>query len=468
MGDVQIDRYRIREAMVILGMVLLCSIAFCWKRWRDVIAGEPAESLYFWSIFSVALVLAELGLFWLYFKLERVRERALRRQKRWVRGRELLIYVSMAAIVLGLGITFVRMNPQDQTPEALLNADHFDALADRFVGNPELIYSFTPKGKSLLMVAMEQGDLAAVKWLLEQGADLHASDALGLPTLFYALDNLELMQFLLPYGANLSQSDPDGMTLIHYAVKRGNMEMIQLLVEFGADVNARNNQYQTPLMMAVGAPKPEECIRLLVTFGADVNLFDRRGDTALHKAAFYGRNEEVRLLLEFGADPAILNLQEMSALHVAVENGFVEVVTLFLEHEPTAVNDASIEGYAPIYYACMNGDEEMIDLLLDRGANINQRMYYGAPLLELLVERKRYKAVERLMRAGANIELTNLQGSNVLQLICAEEIPALISVAKELYPELYEEIDSGEDDAGDESPKRIPRKRNTGVSLDAL
>jgi hypothetical protein len=124
-------------------------------------------------------------------------------------------------------------------------------------------------------------------------------------------------------------------TPLHSAAYYGDLEVVQKLVECGASIGAKNLYGFTPLYYASFGDYGNYCsvLRLLLEHGADINARAGDGSTALHRASSYGRLEIVCLLLEHGAETKAKNNLGKTALQVAEEKGKFEVVKLLLEHK---------------------------------------------------------------------------------------------------------------------------------------
>ena len=114
----------------------------------------------------------------------------------------------------------------------------------------------------------------------------------------------EVVQLLLDRGADPNKASEDGCTPLHRAAWRGDKDVVQLLLDGGADPNKADEHGWTPLHCAARHSR-KDVVRLLLKRGADPNKKDEDGETPLYKAAYEGFEDTVELLLERGADPNI-------------------------------------------------------------------------------------------------------------------------------------------------------------------
>jgi ankyrin repeat protein len=95
-----------------------------------------------------------------------------------------------------------------------------------------------------------------------------------------------------------------GFSALHYASANGQIPAIKLLLEYGADVDAQSTTGEgTPLLCATATEGHLEVVRLLLDHGADANARKKYGWTALHLAAKLGHLQFLEVLLRRGADP---------------------------------------------------------------------------------------------------------------------------------------------------------------------
>ena len=298
------------------------------------------------------------------------------------------------------------------------------------------------------------------KWLLdkmiENGADLHM--LLGAQV---AVNNIPLVKYLIKHGADLHgdnlynetkpKNAPAKLPVIHSA---HTAEMIDYLVSVGADVN-EYGYYSTPLFGLVGWPHDmRKEINCLIKHGANVNAInENKKQTPLHRIC---RNEDrnakpeqvIELLLNAGADatkldmdskkaidyakcnPAInkksrayKRLEKLSAIHIAP--GDLELIHAVRDcKSPEVIRDLltkvkDINAYddegmtALLYCVERNGNPETLQMLIDAGANVNQKNRFdGWPAVLYATYYYGYPAMlPMLIKAGADVNATAGFGS---------------------------------------------------------
>jgi uncharacterized protein len=154
----------------------------------------------------------------------------------------------------------------------------------------------------------------------------------------------ERLQQLLELDPTLANTEnSDGLTPLGFASHYGQAEAVQVLLEFGADVNALSHSSipyipsNTALHAAIAGERNVEVIQLLLNHEANTNVFDSNGHTSLHAAAFHDDNVElIKLLLGRGADPRAKVEGGTEAASLAMERGNHRVAELLQGWEPQA------------------------------------------------------------------------------------------------------------------------------------
>ena len=214
-----------------------------------------------------------------------------------------------------------------------------------------------------LFEAIQKGDTAAVKRLLNQGVSANAQDSEGTlavmaAALYGSPDSIKL---LLDHGANPNSRNTAGATALHWAVP--DAAKVRLLLGAGADANARSTNFQrTPLLVAASYPGSTEVLRLLLKHGADIHAKDRGGMHALGRAAVSADVDVVRFLVEHGCDPN----EPGYGSHVRFARHYLPTLEYLLFKGARVANDA-------IAMATHWEDPKLIERWIDLGADVNAR-----------------------------------------------------------------------------------------------
>ncbi len=159
--------------------------------------------------------------------------------------------------------------------------------------------------KTLLMLAAERGNLGMVKLLEEHGANVNDENpetALGLAC---SLGHSEIVEYLLEKGADPNIPDRNRTPPLMPACRNGHTEIVRSLLKYGAEVNWQNVNGCTPLMDTTDSRKPE-IVSLVICYGADIDTVDHgkyQRKTALMWAAKKGEEQMVRVLLYRASKP---------------------------------------------------------------------------------------------------------------------------------------------------------------------
>ena len=170
----------------------------------------------------------------------------------------------------------------------------------------------------------------------------------------------ELVQDLINAGADVNGQDNDGYTPLLVAANGGYHEIVQNLIDAGAKVNMQERSGCTPLHFAASSCHHQRIVKTLIGAGADVNRRNKMGRTPLHDAAANG--QVVQQLLAAGANVNMQDNGGETPLHVAAFYGNLAVVKAFIA-EGADVNMPNKNGMTPSQLATRNNRTEMVELI---------------------------------------------------------------------------------------------------------
>jgi ankyrin repeat protein len=313
-------------------------------------------------------------------------------------------------------------------------------------------------GWTPLMLAASSGDAETLKLLLDYKADVDMLEAAGKSVLHFshtypgitrlllehgaatevrancndATPLIECAQFgdtdalghLIEFGADVNAKEDDNATALMYAAERGDMKAVELLLNAGAEVNVvgrsvemciTNVEARPALMWAVSS-RHLEVARTLLEAGADVNAVTDYGYTALILATWTEEARLVELLLEFGADVSMRDLEARTAADYAARMERWDLVHLIEEREN---NGAVAKLCDELVKASALGKKRKMRALLKKGVSIECRGGWGhTPLLAACKCSRCKEVVKMLVEAGANLEARHFTGSTPLIEAC--------------------------------------------------
>lgn len=232
---------------------------------------------------------------------------------------------------------------------------------------------------------------------------------------------------LLAKHVDVNVAEADGMTALHWAAQGDRIDIASLLIAAGANANAANRYGVTPLSLACNNGS-SPMIDALLKAGAGVNIASPEGETPLMTAARVGNVEPLRLLLARGADVNVLeSWKKQSALMWAAGEGHAAAITLLIENGAN-INARSKAGFTPLLFAVRNGHIDAARLLLNLGAQPNDKVEtsaatpdrYGRPqpgtvvptsAIGMAVINAYYELAAVLLEAGADPNIPDPRGS---------------------------------------------------------
>ncbi len=214
--------------------------------------------------------------------------------------------------------------------------------------------------------------------------------------------DVEFSRVLLEHGADIEARDEGDWSPLERAMNNGHVEITRALLEHGVNVNAQDTARCTPLYWASRWGNPA-VVRMLLKHGADVKAQDE-DETPLHEASV---KEVAQILLEHGADANALETRDRTPLHFASENGRVDVVRVLLEHGVDA-NARDAHNATPTHLASLpdsiyrEGERlDVVRLLLQYGSDIHALDNEGHTPFMRATESPNRRIMQLLLENGA-------------------------------------------------------------------
>ena len=306
----------------------------------------------------------------------------------------------VAEILLNHGAD-INCQIDDRTPLSLATVSGDLEVANVLLKHKADVDSQNKDGRTPLHLLVEDHytrdvHLSLIRLLLEHGADPNRRNKDNKTLLSLAMRDYAIpdpARLLLKYGADGDARMENEWTLLHLAAFNGRIRDVRLLLDHGTNVNAKNDQGETPLCLVSSKYYPKEhdvdIARLFLEAGADVNALDKVYNTPLHHASFMGRVEIASVLLENGANLNVENDNSEMPLHLAPRGGYhshedgVSVARMLLKRG-VDVNAPSKDHNTPLHSASYFGSLTIAGVLLDCGANVNAENEQGETPLHLV------------------------------------------------------------------------------------
>ncbi|KAF7114733.1 hypothetical protein CNMCM5793_009684 [Aspergillus hiratsukae] len=307
-----------------------------------------------------------------------------------------------------------------------------------------------PYGDTALHRAARRGNLAVVKWLLNQSVSIDAAGKHRRTPLMLAVysRNDAVVEQLLQHGARLDARDVNHATVLHLAFMGkfegmvasepphgtepsletlnsdpilkadlkcglpGLSNIVKMLLEAGADLEAKNAMDETPLARAA-LDGSTSAVRLLLEKGANVEPRDKFGYVPLLWAACLGHTAVVCLLLEYGASIDSAKADGDTAVILAANNGHHETISSLLA-KSAEINRVNNAQRTALSCAAKNGHDKVVEILLQNGAEVDMPDRAGRTPLLWAVQRGHERCVELLVKARADVTRGDIKGRTPL------------------------------------------------------
>ncbi|KAL0491088.1 ankyrin [Acrasis kona] len=240
--------------------------------------------------------------------------------------------------------------------------------------------------------------------LEEDPINIDFADRNGLTALHKSTQNGNppLVKVLLEAGADCDIAAHNGYTALHWAAQGGHLEIVKMLVLYVKDIDASDIVW-TPLLLAANNGFVD-IVRVLAENKANLERRTDTGLTALLLATRSFMSDVVQVLCEFGADMEATIIGDetgWTCLHWVSHIGNLQLVELFCDFGAHVNAQTSEEGYTALMIACMGNNKDIVDLLLNSGANSRKRSKEGLTASEYCL-RKGYTELNKLIERVSN------------------------------------------------------------------
>uniref|UniRef100_A0A8C7R9B4 Ankyrin 2a, neuronal n=1 Tax=Oncorhynchus mykiss TaxID=8022 RepID=A0A8C7R9B4_ONCMY len=354
-----------------------------------------------------------------------------------------------------------------------LNALHLAAkeghveLVQELLERGSAVDSSTKKGNTALHIASLAGQADVVKMLVKQGAEINSQSQNGFTPLYMAAqeNHIDVVRYLLENGGNQSTATEvrtecvfmavirfkshldinmlptttilnnlffhlfisilnvssivfyvfqNGITPLHVASKRGNTNMVRLLLDRGSQIDAKTRDGLTPLHCAARSGH-DPAVELLLERGAPLLARTKNGLSPLHMSSQGDHVECVKHLLQHKAPVDDVTLDYLTALHVAAHCGHYRVTKLLLDKRANP-NARALNGFTPLHIACKKNRVKVMELLVKYGASIQAITESGLTPVHVAAFMGHLNIVLLLLQNGASPDVSNIRGETALHM----------------------------------------------------
>ncbi|XP_022111472.1 serine/threonine-protein phosphatase 6 regulatory ankyrin repeat subunit B-like isoform X2 [Acanthaster planci] len=306
------------------------------------------------------------------------------------------------------------------------NCLHYAALkGKRFVvekileANPSLINTTGNDSNTTLHMAASNGFADILTTLLQkENCQKDIRNASKQTALHLAVNecNLKCIEVLLEYGADVNAKDIHDSTSLHLAIAKISMKNISALSSTKDDGDMDHQVFAT-------IKEYQKVIKLLVEHPTiDLTLTDKTGFNCLHSAAINGNSFAVKIML--AAKPSLIDTtctaDKGTALHLAVLNNHTDIVATLCEkgRNETIPN---VNAQTPLHLAADNCNTKSVEILLNMGANVNAQDKDGDTCLHLLLKKSLQEATSSTVKKQKGVPKSSLEIQNLIRMLLRDD-----------------------------------------------
>jgi len=259
----------------------------------------------------------------------------------------------------------------------------------------------------------------SVSYFLAKGLDLESKNIDGSTPLRMAAgvcDNTQVLQTLIDAGADIHTIDNDGENLLITAARNPNPEITKFVLKLGFDTEDRDNEGFTALLNAACWQSNTEVLDILIDAGANIYAKTNSGDNLFHNAA-RNENEEIAKYVSVAFITSDMNNADVTCLEkVLLEGKSPEVLKVFLKKMKEE----------QVFCACMNSNPEILETLIQQGYDVNTKdSTEKSALMFAANTNDNPEMIKMLLCYGASWENHDDNGRNILHHAAANQNPAI-------------------------------------------
>jgi ankyrin repeat protein len=264
-----------------------------------------------------------------------------------------------------------------------------------------------------LLEAAEAGDLEGVKKALEKGAKIDAQSEFFSESALHIASSkgfLEIVEFLVDQGADILLLNGTDFTPIHLAARDGRIRVVEFLLSKVEKIPERLiwDMINVGQMSVDGDPR---IVQMLENYSVKLakpstgSVED--AEASLLEGAHDGNLEQVITALEAGAEIEVVDNRGMTPIIWAALRGHLDVVKALLERGAN-INSTNWAGWTPLMQACAQLHEELAKFLVEQGADIHMKTKYSGTALIFAAGTGQYELTKYLLDKGADpfVEIT--------------------------------------------------------------
>ncbi|XP_026809344.1 transient receptor potential cation channel subfamily A member 1 isoform X2 [Rhopalosiphum maidis] len=343
------------------------------------------------------------------------------------------------------------------------NLDDFNRL---FIAEPARLDVRDSKGRAAVHQAAARNKLNILQFIRNHGGDLNLKDSFGNTPLHIAIEHnsLDAVEYLFQNGADPSALNDKKQAALHLAVELNRVAVLQVMCKFKdrIEIGQGGKHGRTALHLAA-IHDNDECARILMRdLGADnrqpchngyypiheaaknaasrtmevllqwaesrgnsrhqmISFFDAEGNVPLHSAVHSGDFKAVELCLKSGAKISTQQYDLSTPVHLACAQGAIDIVRLMFGLQPDekaqCLCSCDVQKMTPLHCAAMFDRSEIVQYLIEEGADINALDKESRSPLLLAASRSGWRTVASLIRLGADIQVKDSSKRNVLHLV---------------------------------------------------